>query len=151
MKIQTQDLFHGAVLTQITEHTAFKALNKMDSRYGHYLVNHDTRIYVKYLMKPSSSWSFLFNVNELQAIQADLKFTANVYLCLVCGQETICALNCEDFSNLIDINADKRQTIVVEVPVGGSMHVKGSTGSLQNVIHHNSFPEKLFEKDRFFR
>lgn len=81
MKIQTQDLFHGAVLTQITEHTAFKALNKMDSRYGHYLVNHDTRIYVKYLMKPSSSWSFLFNVNELQAIQADLKFTANVYLC----------------------------------------------------------------------
>ncbi|WP_404455131.1 hypothetical protein LG329_06945 [Virgibacillus necropolis] len=133
-------------MTKITEHKAFKALNKPDSLYGHYQVSHDTRIFVKYLMKPTFSWSFQFNVNELQAIGTDLNKAENVYLCLVCGEETICELDYEDFSGLIDVNAIERQKIVVEVPAGGSMHIKGSTGSLPNVVHHNSFPEKLFEE-----
>ncbi len=148
MKIQTMHLYHGAVLTQITEHPAFKALNKVEPLYGHYLVNHDTRIIVKYLNRPTTAWSFQFSVKELQAIRADLKLTHNVYLCLVCGQETICALNNEEFSGLIDIDADTRQSIAVDVPEGGSMHVQGDEGRLQNVVHHNSFPGKLFEEDR---
>ena len=36
MKIQQKDYFHGAALTQIVEHESFKALNKADSKYGHY-------------------------------------------------------------------------------------------------------------------
>ena len=59
MKIQTQDLYHGAVLTQITEHPSFKALNKADTLYGHYLVNHDTRLF-RY--KPCFSILFYFPI-----------------------------------------------------------------------------------------
>ena len=144
MKIQTQDLYHGAVLTQITEHPSFKALNKADTLYGHYLVNHDTRLFVKYLSKETSPWNFKFSVAEMQSIQNDMELTRNVFLCLVCGQETICALNIQEFSNLIDLSSSENQSIIVEVPPGGSMHVKGTAGSLDKVLWHNSFPEKLF-------
>lgn len=146
MKIQTQDLYHGAVLTQITEHPSFKALNKADTLYGHYLVNHDTRLFVKYLTKEISAWNFKFSVTEMQSIQSDMELTENVILCLVCGQETICALNIQDFSRLIDLTSSKNQYITVEVPPGGSMRVKGTAGTLERTLRHNSFPDKLFEE-----
>lgn len=146
MKIQLQDLYHGAVLTQIAEHTSFKALNKVDSQYGHYLINHDTRLFVKYLSKEISPWHFRFSYNELQSIQSDLETSARVFLCLVCGGETICALNIQEFSNLIDVTLNESQFVIVEVPPGGSMHVKGSVGQLQKTLPHNSFPNKLFVK-----
>ncbi|MEB1809567.1 MAG: hypothetical protein LPK26_20105 [Bacillaceae bacterium] len=144
MKIQTQDLYHGAVLTQITEHSSFKALNKVDSQYGHYLVNHDTRLFVKYLTKQSSPWNFKFSYSELQSIQSDMESTARVFLCLVCGSETICALNIQEFSNLIDVTSSENQSIIIDVPAGGSMHVKGTAGKLSKSLPHNSFPNKLF-------
>jgi hypothetical protein len=143
MKIQTQDLYHGAVLTQITEHPSFKALNKVDSVYGHYLVNHDIRLFVKYLSKTSSPWSFSLHSNELQAIIDDIESSTKVFLCLVCGQETICALNVQEITTLIDLNS-KRQFINVTVATGGSIHVSGSNGDLTRTIKHNSFPNKLF-------
>lgn len=143
MKIQIQDLYHGAVLTQITEHSSFKALNKVDSVYGHYLVNHDTRLFVKYLSKMNSPWSFSIHRSEIQAIAEDIESSAKVFLCLVCGQETICALNAKEITSLIDLHSD-RQVINVSVPQGGSIHVSGSKGELPRTIKHNSFPEKLF-------
>lgn len=146
MKIQTQDLYHGAVLTQITEHSSFKALNKVDSQYGHYLVNHDTRLFVKYLTKETTPWNFKFHYSELQSIQQDLESTPRVFLCLVCGTETICTLGVQEFSNLIDVTLSDNQSISVEVPDGGSMHVKGSAGKLSKTLPHNSFPNKLFDE-----
>lgn len=146
MKVQTQDLYHGAVLTQITEHPSFKALNKADSIYGHYLINHDTRLFVKYLTKRNSPWNFKFSAAELQAIQSDMDLTGNVHLCLVCGQETICALNRQEFSILLDFTSSESQSIIVEVPEGGSMRVKGTVGNLGRTLRHNSFPDKLFEE-----
>ncbi|MGD7023611.1 hypothetical protein ACQCVK_13505 [Rossellomorea vietnamensis] len=144
MKIQTQDLYHGAVLTQITEHSSFKALNKVDSQYGHYLVNHDTRLFVKYLTKQTSPWSFKFSISELRAIQHDIESSSRVFLCLVCGHETICTLDIQEFSNLIDLSSIENQYIFVDVPASGSMHVRGSGGKLDRTLRHNSFPAKLF-------
>jgi hypothetical protein len=144
MKIQIQDLYHGAVLTQITEHESFKALNKVTTLYGHYQVNTNTRLFVKYLTKKKSPWNFKFSLNELNAIQTDIELTGNVFLCLVCGEKTICALDIEEFSNVIDITSTENQSIIVEVPPGGSMHVKGTTGKLPRTLPHNSFPGKLF-------
>ncbi|KKE80045.1 hypothetical protein NSA56_10135 [Oceanobacillus caeni] len=146
MKIQIQDLYHGAVLSQISEHPSFHALKKVDSEYGHYLVNQDTRLFVKYLTKKSSPWNFKFSVSEMQSIQHVMKKTNNVFLCLVCGQETICALNKNELRNLINLNSAETQYIIVEVPTGGSMHVKGTTRTLERTLRHNSFPGKLFEE-----
>ena len=57
-KIQKQDLYHGAALTQIVEHPTFKALNRASKNYGHYLVNADREVFVKYSASSSSPWGF---------------------------------------------------------------------------------------------
>ena len=147
MKVQSQDMYHGAVLTQITEHPSFKALNKIDSQYGHYLVNRDTRLLVKYSKKAEDPWTFKFKHSELQMIKHDLEVAPHVFLCLVCGEETICALNTEEFSQVINVNApdSESQSIIVDAPEAVSMRVRGSAGRLGRTLAHNSFPNKLFE------
>lgn len=60
MKIQEQDRFHGAALTQIVEHKSFKALNRASAKYGHYLVNADRHVFTKYSKATRSPWSFTF-------------------------------------------------------------------------------------------
>ncbi|MGY3717657.1 hypothetical protein ACWE42_19270 [Sutcliffiella cohnii] len=145
MKIQTQDQYHGAVLTQITEHSSFKALNKVDSLYGHYLVNHNTRLFVKYLTKESSPWHFKFSYNELQSIQKDLESTSQVFLCLVCGEVTLGSFPIVPFmcieppggtSTIIDWFSFEVTSIKLE----------NSWISRAQTLPHNSFPNKLFGK-----
>jgi len=144
MKIQEQDLFHGAALTQIVEHSSFKALNRASTKYGHYLVNIDRHVFVKYSKSTRSPWRFTFQPNDLQSIQAEVSAGHLVFLCLVCGKTTVCALTEAEFSSLIDINASRTQWVRVEVPSGGSCHVSGSLGKLKHTVPHNSFPEKIF-------
>lgn len=145
MKIREQDFFHGAALTRIVEHPSFKALNKADERYGHYLINADTRLFVKYRSSEESPWQFNFSPPELQGIREDLETGAHVFLCLVCGETTICALDSEEMAQLMDISSTTQQRISVEVrQVRGSMWVSGSNGSLTRSIPHNAFPNKLF-------
>lgn len=144
MKIQSHDLYHGAVLTQITEASSFKALNKADHLYGHYLLNKDTRLFVKYSKKGEEPWEFRFQRSELDAIKQDLEAVEQVFLCLVCGEVTICCLSVEEFMEIINLDAKDSQTIIVDSPTAASMRVRGSAGRLAKTIAHNSFPKKLF-------
>lgn len=57
MKIQKKGSNHGVALTQIVEHPSFKALNKADEKFGHYQINHDTRILIRY-RSGNSPWTF---------------------------------------------------------------------------------------------
>ncbi|HEY6094790.1 MAG TPA: hypothetical protein VIU93_07535 [Gallionellaceae bacterium] len=144
MKIQEQDRFHGAALTQIVEHESFKALNRASPKYGHYLVNTDRHVFAKYSKATRSPWSFTFQPNDLKSIQAEISAGNTVFLCLVCGTTTVCALTEEEFSKLIDLAFPSAQWVRVEVPSGGSCHLSGSLGSLKRTVPHNSFPEKVF-------
>lgn len=103
MKIQEQDLYHGAALTQIVEHHSFKALNRASVKYGHYLVNTDRHVFAKYSKATHSPWSFTFQPHDLQAIHAEITAGHTVFLCLVCGTSTACALTQAEFSSLIDL------------------------------------------------
>lgn len=82
---------------------SFKALNKVDEKYGHYLVNHDIRIFVKYRNNDGAPWQFTLQPSELKYVKVDIKSGANVYLCLICGYITICALTKEQIINLIEL------------------------------------------------
>ena len=59
-------------LTQIVEHPSFKALNKADEKYGHYLVNANIHLLVKYSSPSSSPWQFTFNESDLDSICDDI-------------------------------------------------------------------------------
>lgn len=144
MKIQAKDQFHGSALTQIVEHESFKALNKATAKYGHYQINNDRRMLLKYSAAGSSPWQFTFNGDDLKTVRDDITAKHKSFICLVCGVETVCLLNENDASNVIDVNATTNQWITVELPPKASMRVKGSSGSLRHAIAHNLFPNSLF-------
>lgn len=145
MKIQEQDIYHGPALMQIVEHQSFKALNRASLHYGHYLVNTDRQVFVKYRKTRRSPWQFVFQPDELSAISTAMSSNGRVFVCLVCGHTTICALNEDEVVQIIDLAATTQQSIRVEVPQGGSCRVSGSKGKLKRVVPHNSFPTKIFE------
>jgi hypothetical protein len=144
MKIQEHDQFHGAALTQIVQHPSFKALNKLDSKFGHYRINADICILVKYRTNRESPWQFILNGAEIETLKSDCEADDTNFLCLVCGDSTICAINRDQIKQLIDLSATGQQWIKAEVPDGGSIWLKGSSGSLKRCIPHKNFPDILF-------
>jgi hypothetical protein len=143
MKIQQKDLFHGAALTQLTEHPSFKALNKADAKYGHYLVNADCRLMVKLTAKGNGPWQFTFQPDDLNTLKSDIASGFKTFVVLVCGKKTICLLNRRDFRVVIDLNSASVQWVRVEIP-RARMSVRGSKGALKHAIAHNNFPDKVF-------
>jgi len=144
MKIQEQDIFHGTALMQIVEHTSFKALNRATKEYGHYLINTDRQVFAKYSTKKRGPWKFTFQPKDLAAIASASDAKDKVFVCLVCGHQTICALTEGEIVQVLDLKSAKQQTVTVEVPKGGSCHVRGSNGDLARTVPHNSFPDKVF-------
>jgi hypothetical protein len=149
MKIQEKDLFHGAALTQIVEHESFKALNKADEKYGHYQVNHDRRLLLKYSKEESSGnpqfWKFSFNPDDIETLAKDVEKGARIFICLVCRFVSVCILNKEELEEVLDLaNRTATQWVRVEFPSGGSLHVRGSAGKLTRAVPHNAFPAKVF-------
>lgn len=145
MKIQAQDLYHGAALTQIVEHSSFKALNRASEKYGHYLINHDRHVFVKYRSNGDGVWTFIFGEEEISAIRQQIEIGNTTYVCLVCGGSTVLALTSDELTQVLDLNAfDSSGWIKVEVPNKGSAHVSGKKGKLKRTIPHKSFPDKLF-------
>lgn len=144
MKIQEQDLYHGAALTQIVEHISFKALNRASTKYGHYLVNTDRHVFVKYRKPNRSPWQHTLSEDEVDAMATEIKNGHAVFLCLVCGSTSVCALNSSEIQTLLEIKTAGQQWIRVEIPQRGSCHVSGSNGKLKRTVPHNSFPDKVF-------
>lgn len=73
MLIKEKHVFHGAALAQLVEHPEFKALNKADGKYGHYVVNTDRRLLFKHRAKSGSPWHFTFKADDLKTITEDRK------------------------------------------------------------------------------
>jgi len=144
MKIQEQDIYHGPALMHVVEHPSFKALNKASKVYGHYLINTDRHLFVKYSTKKKSPWQFTFNPIDFKAMVSNNIKGAKVYIALVCGRSTICALTISELNDIVDLTAKSVQTVTVKVPSGGSCHVHGSDGELKNAVAHNAFPTKVF-------
>jgi len=144
MKIQEQDLYHGAALTQIVEHLSFKALNRASIKYGHYLVNADRQVFVKYRKSKTSPWIFTLQPAEVQAIASAIAAPHKVFLCLVCGNMTVCALTVADIQTVIDTKSKSQQWVRVEVPKSGSCHVSGTSGKMKKTVPHKSFPDNVF-------
>jgi hypothetical protein len=144
MKIQEQDIYHGAALMQIVEHDSFKALNKADARYGHYLVNKDIRLWIKYASSENGPWQFTLNNTDLEAIDGDRTMDRTVYLVLICGKHSICCLDASELANLVDFSA-KQQWIKVDSPPKKQLHVTGSEFRRSQInVPHKRFPHHIF-------
>lgn len=145
MPIPEMDFYHGAAFTGIVEHPLFTALNKPDQRRGHYSINADIRILVKYATG-ERRWQFTFDPAHVTTLREDTAIAGmSVYLCLVCGRDFVCVLNAGEIGAVLDLEAGNRQWIAVERPEGHQPNVTGSHGRLAGRIAMNQFPQKLFE------
>ena len=145
MKIQEKHKYHGSALAQVVEHEAFKALNRADSNYGHYLVNTDRRLIVKYRTCERGPWVFNFTAPETVLLRTDIERGGHTFVCLVCGNETVCILDEDQASSVLDLGSVEQQWIKVSCPEGCSMRVSGSSGDLSSTIPHKAFPRRVFE------
>ncbi len=145
MKTQEKHMFHGVALTQIVEHPSFKALNKADSYYGHYLINTRRHLLVKYSTKSGPRWQFTFDGDDLCVIDSGLGRDGRFLVGLVCGRKTACCLNEEEIQQVLDRHSSSQQWVAVECPPRKSMEVHGSGGRLSKKVTHKSFPEKIFQ------
>ncbi|MGA3008571.1 MAG: hypothetical protein ABSE59_11840 [Opitutaceae bacterium] len=145
MKIQEKDIYHGSALTQIVEHDEFKALNRATSKYGHYVINADRTIHIRHSAARRSPWTYTIKEEDCTVITDDITAGKNVFIVLVAGSSTVCALNQDEIDVLLDRSGRDPQWLRLDVPRGGSIRVSGSRGSLSRVVPHSVFPAKLFE------
>ena len=144
MKIQEQDFYHGVVLKQIADHPTFTSINKISTKDGVYQINDNLRILIKYSTTDDSEWKFTFRENDLNELNNDL-YTDKYCFILVCGGHTVCLLNRNDISELINLENNSTQWVSVTYPDGGQMRVSGSQGDLSRLVPHNSFPRDMFD------
>jgi len=144
MKIQKKHLFHGAALTQIIEHGSFTAVNKASEKSGHYQINFHSRMLIKYRKQNGDDFRFSLEVDDIEILQNDFKSGQKCFLCLVCGEKTICLLNDSELKQLINFEKNLTQWLLVEQPHGKSIRVRSKNEELDRKVSHNSFPDKLF-------
>ncbi|AXE34017.1 hypothetical protein [Chromobacterium phragmitis] len=143
MRIQTQDFYHGAALMQIVEHPSFKALNKASEKYGHYLINKDQHIFIKYSTAEESPWQFKLSPDDIVSLEKACRKKEPAWLCLVCGGVAICALNKAEMLVVFDFTS-QTNWVKVTIPPRGQCRVAGSNGDLDYAIPSNAFPAKVF-------
>lgn len=145
MKIQEKHFYHGAALTQIVEHESFKALNRVgDKKNGHYQVNQDTRILVKY--RTGINLQFTFTPEQLETLLENFQRKCKTFLVLVCGgEDCICALDRQQIEELLSFEEPVgQQWIKVERPPDCGMRVSSALASLKKPVPVNKFPNILF-------
>lgn len=143
-RIWNDDFYLGAALHRIVEHPSFKALNKPDSKYGHFLINADRRVLMKHSKADTSPWQFTFTGDDLKTLADDAAIPGvSVFLVLVCGDQAFCALDQAQFESLIDLDRRTGQRIMVEYKKGHSLRASGSLGKLARPVPHNVFPRLL--------
>jgi hypothetical protein len=143
--IRDLDFYHGAALTKIAEHPSFKALNKGSQRYGHYLINADCHLFIKYAKNAKGPWQFTFREEHLDGFRNASAANADVYVALVCGTETICLLREDDVRQLVDVDSSHDQWVKVDAPPNKGCRVSGPGATLKRKISRNAFPTELFE------
>jgi hypothetical protein len=143
MAIDHKDFMHGAALVAIADSDRFTALNKASVKYGHYVVNHDRQLFIKYSDgQGPGDYSFTFTKGDKERLREQRG--GKVFAVLVCGEEVITGLHIDEVGELIDVDLNVSQTIKAHVPRGKSLRFYGPSGSL-GPLPRNSFPGRILE------
>lgn len=143
MPIDKYEFIHGAALVQVVNHPSFTALNRASERYGHYLINDDRHLFVKYSTSHRSPWQFTFRADDIDAIQAEVG-SSPTFVALVCGRDGVAVIVGEAILGLFaEAQRADQQAIVVTRPSGGSYRVAGPRGQLAQTIPMNAFPDRI--------
>ncbi|HEY9391735.1 MAG TPA: hypothetical protein VIR27_18435 [Mycobacteriales bacterium] len=141
MGIDLKDFMHGAVLVAIAEDPRFTALNKGSTHYGHYLVNHDRHMFVKYNSGPGDYY-FTFSAEEVRRILGTRR-PQGTFVVLVCGHEAITGISSTELRSLIDVRSSAQQQVRVSARPRKQLRLYGPGHSELGPIPRNAFPDRV--------
>src|ERR1035441_3129313 len=137
--IDQKDFIHGAALVAIAETPGFTALNKASHQYGHYVINRDRYVFVKYSGSKGPDYLFTFTPAEIKRVINSNRLSRHVYAVLVCGKETITALSAVQLRALIAMPAADAQSVTIRAEPRKRLRIHGAQGPLGQLIPRHSF------------
>ena len=139
--IDHKDFMHGAALVAIADSEMFTALNRASVKYGHYVVNHDRHLFIKYNDgKGPGDYFFTFSAEDKKRIASEP--APLVFAVLVCGNEVVTGIARDELSQLIPLTTPTSSTIKVAAHQGRQLRVSGPEGQLP-LISRRSFPARI--------
>jgi len=166
--INEQDVYYGMALSQIAQYPVSTTINKICDREGLFNISDNRYLLIKYSTSVLPRWNFKLTSDDIKTINLqveDTNFYFNqddkesfinddpknqLFLILVCGQETICCLDRNDLLELIDLEGrlDKKQSIIVTYENTDQLILTGTMGSLLKPIT-DSFPKYIYHDCRW--
>jgi hypothetical protein len=149
MRIDKQDLYHGAALMQIIEHSQ-AIIVKMSHKSSEYQISVATAprgdenryIYIKHVARNAEPFRFVFSKQERDFLEIELTRNAPVFVVLVCASSYVCVLNKKQYRELAAERG--RMTLLVEAPPGGRMRVsRWGSEKKPLLVAHNAFPKEV--------
>ena len=141
--ITVTNKIYGSVLLRSIQAGVVHYIKPVDDHPGHFIVDHEVHVYLKYDRGDDMAWQFGFSsafVSTLRDIQTRTDLFGGPYLWLVCG-ENPCELRPDEWNRILETGTpDVHQTIRVSRPPRHSFRVSGSKRELPYTIPVNRFP-----------
>lgn len=142
VSIHKKDFMHGAALVAIADAEGFTALNKLGTKYGHYVVNHDRHIFIKYTLGDGPE--FLFNFSDSDKLELTVSAqVARAFAVLVCNDEAIVALPTTELTKLIDLHKPTGEQVRIVAEPGKQLWISGPQGELTHAVARTDFPANV--------
>ncbi|WP_425900967.1 hypothetical protein [Streptomyces sp. DT203] len=139
--IDHKDFVHGAALVAIADSEMFTALNRASVKYGHYVVNHDRHLFLKYNDgKGPGDYFFTFSGEDKARISGEA--APLVFTVLVCGNEVVTGITREELSGLVPLTTAAASTVKVSARQGRQLRISGPDGQLP-LISRRLFPDRI--------
>lgn len=147
--INNRDPYDGIVLRSLAKYGEPFQIADLGDKAGHFCLNEDAFLLVKYASRNRSPWQFTFRPDDIETLVNDHNrggLFGGSYVCLVCGYNSLCALQEGEWSVLLDLNeVENQQTICVRRSPRSSFEVTGFAGSLSRKVSASRFPALIFE------
>jgi hypothetical protein len=144
MAIDHKDFMHGAALVAIADSQGFTALNKASSKYGHYIVNHDRHVFIKYNDgRGPGDYHFTYSAGDKERIRL-VTGASEVFSVLVCGDEVIASIDLAILKQLIDLDSAESERITVRAETRKQLRYMSARADF-GPIPRSSFPSCILE------
>lgn len=148
--ITERDKYYGVVLRHLTKSGhRVSGLREVGDKAGHFHINEEAFLLVKYSSRDRSPWRFSFHPSDFPVLVEGYHQSGlfgGSYVCLVCGFDSVCLLHEDEWSALLNLNdTGRQQTITVCRGAGRSFSVSGTAGKLDYKVPVSRFPSLLFD------
>jgi hypothetical protein len=160
--------YYGIALSEIALYPVATSINAICDKEGLFKVSDNRYVFMKYSASALPLWNFIFKAEDIEILNrqvGNVNFFYNnddkddfifddpknqLFLILICGQETICCLDREHLLEILDLEnrVAKNQSITITYENNDQLVLTGIMGSLLQPIT-NAFPKDIYHDCRW--